>query len=114
MLVKLSSDILDRLDIFVLEIEELEVPKPLLWEYLWCLSIVMSFIGLSAIKGNNLRDMKKYIIGILLFGVLPLIYCLAYYFRDVLEYIRLPEDVDIGDTEIQLWQVCEFNQKKLS
>ena len=27
MLTKLSADILDRLDIFVLEIEELEVPK---------------------------------------------------------------------------------------
>jgi hypothetical protein len=29
MLAKLSADILDRLDIFILEIEELRVPKPL-------------------------------------------------------------------------------------
>jgi hypothetical protein len=29
MLAKLSADILDKLDIFILEIEELRVPKPL-------------------------------------------------------------------------------------
>lgn len=31
MLAKLSADILDKLDIFILEIEELRVPKPLWW-----------------------------------------------------------------------------------
>lgn len=31
MLGKLSADILDKLDIFILEIEELRVPKPLWW-----------------------------------------------------------------------------------
>jgi len=59
MLAKLSADILDRLDIFILEIEELQVPAPLWWEYFWCISILMSFIGLSAAKGNRIKDMKK-------------------------------------------------------
>lgn len=105
MLAKLSSDILDKLDIFVLELEELEVPKPLLWEYIWCVSIILSFIGLSAAKGNRGSDMTKYIIGTIVLGVLPLIYCLVYYFGDVLNYMKLEEGEDIEDTEIQLWRV---------
>lgn len=34
MLAKLSADILDRLDIFILELEELEVPKVVYFTYL--------------------------------------------------------------------------------
>lgn len=105
MLAKLSADILDRLDIFVLEIEELEVPSPLLWEYIWCTSIILSFIALSATKGNRISDMTKYIIGTILLGVLPLVYCFIYYLSDVIEYIKLEEDEDIEDTEIQIWRV---------
>lgn len=105
MVAKLTSDILDRLDIFVLEIEELEVPKPLWWEYTWCLSVLVSFIGLSAAKGNRLKDMKKYVIGIVVLGFLPLIYCLIHYFGDFIDYVTLDEGVTVDETEILLWQV---------
>lgn len=108
MLAKLSADILDRLDIFILEIEELRVPTPLWWEYLWCLSILMSFVGLSAAKGNRIMDMKKYVIGLLVTGLLPVFYCLVYYFSDVLAYFTLDAETDIEDTKIQLWQVSVF------
>lgn len=105
MLAKLSSDILDRLDIFILEIEELQVPAPLWWEYIWCTSILMSFIGLSAAKGNKIKDMKKYIIGIVVTALLPLLYCSIYYLSDILEYINLDEETDIEDTDIFVWRV---------
>lgn len=105
MLAKLSADILDRLDIFILEIEELQVPTPLWWEYFWCSSILMSFIGLSAAKGNRIKDMKKYIIGIVVTAVLPLLYCFMYYFSDVIDYLGLDEETDIEDTDIFVWRV---------
>lgn len=105
MLAKLSADILDRLDIFILEIEELRVPAPLWWEYVWCLSIFLSFVGLSAAKGNRILQMKKYMVGLGIFGILPMIYCLIYYFRDAIDYLTLEEDVDVEDTEIHMWQV---------
>uniref|UniRef100_A0A0K8TRB5 Putative conserved plasma membrane protein n=1 Tax=Tabanus bromius TaxID=304241 RepID=A0A0K8TRB5_TABBR len=104
MLAKLSSDILDRLDIFVLEIEELQIPEPLWWEYIWCLSIFMSFIGLSAARGNRIRDMQKYVIGIGVTGFLPLLYCLIYYSSDVYEYLSADEDTDLEETDIFLWR----------
>ena len=80
MLTKLSPDILDRLDIFVLELEELFVPKvhflydreillvyfqPLFWEWTWLLSTPVTFFGLSATKTANLKAVKQFLIGTL-------------------------------------------------
>lgn len=49
MLGKLSADILDKLDIFILEIEELRVPKPLWWvifaSYITALKINRELLG---------------------------------------------------------------------
>jgi len=99
MLGKLFADILDRLDIFILEIEELQVPQPLWWEYIWCVSLVLSFLGLSAIKKNNIKTLQRYMIGIGVLGFGPILYALVYYASDVWTYLR------IGETEdIHMWQ----------
>ncbi|XP_067013288.1 protein jagunal [Anabrus simplex] len=95
MLAKLSSDILDRLDIFILEIEELQVPEPLWWEYIWCISLLLSFLGLAAVRKNRMKTMKQYMIGIGLFGFGPILYAAIYYFGEAWEYLTEddPEDV---------------------
>lgn len=108
MLAKLASDILDKLDVFILEVEELRVPKPLWWEYIWCVSVVLSFIGLSAIRSNRLVNMKKYIFGVLMFGLAPVLYCMAYYAHDVITYLKLESDVDLEDVDIVVWQVRDY------
>ncbi|XP_071445587.1 protein jagunal isoform X1 [Hetaerina americana] len=87
MLAKLSADILDELDIFILEIEELQVPKPLWWEYAWCVSLPLSFWGLSAARRNRISIMQRYIGGIALFGFLPILYAAIYYFSEVWAYV---------------------------
>jgi len=99
MLAKLSADILDRLNIFVLEIEELQVPQPLWWEYIWCISLFLSFLGLSAIRKNRIKTMKQYMIGILLLGVGPVFYAFIYYFKDVYQYLTTGEKENI-----EIWQ----------
>lgn len=105
MLGKLSADILDKLDIFILEIEELRVPKPLWWEYIWCVSVVLSFIGLSAARSNKVINMQKYMIGVVVFGLLPVIYCIIHYMNDVIGYMHLDEDTELEDAEdIMVWQ----------
>lgn len=50
-------------------------------------------------------DMQKYMGGLVLLGVLPLLYCLIYYFRDSIDYITLEDGVDVEDTDIFMWQV---------
>ncbi|KAK4871632.1 hypothetical protein RN001_015756 [Aquatica leii] len=102
MLAKLSADILDRLDIFVLEIEELSIPQPLWWEYIWCLSLLVSFLGLAAIRRNRVKSMQQYVIGIILFGYLPLLYGIVYYCKDVWLYLT---SKDVAELEhIHWWQ----------
>ncbi|XP_022187021.2 protein jagunal [Nilaparvata lugens] len=99
MLAKLSADILDRLDIFILEIEELQVPKPLWWEYIWCISLLLSFLGLSAVRKNRIKTMKRYMYGIIVFGFGPVLFAAVYYFSEFWQYISEEEPGDIT-----LWQ----------
>ncbi|XP_075984435.1 jagunal [Anticarsia gemmatalis] len=105
MMAKLSADILDKLDIFILEIEELQIPQPLWWEYIWCLSLLLSFLGLSAIKRNNIKQLRRYMYGVVGLGFGPLLYCLLYYCGDVWRYLSMGDDEDdSSEVEIELWQ----------
>ncbi|CAG0891393.1 unnamed protein product [Cyprideis torosa] len=98
MLCKLSADILDRLDIFILEIEELYIPKPLFWEYAWLVSFSVTCLGLSAAQRNRVRPMKMFRIAILVLGLGPILFAMGYYFNDVWAYIRHGER-----QKIQIW-----------
>ncbi|XP_017769778.1 PREDICTED: protein jagunal [Nicrophorus vespilloides] len=105
MLAKLSADILDKFDIFILEIEELRIPQPLRWEYFWCISLLFSFSGLAAIRKNRIKSMNYYIFGLVAFGFLPLLYAVIYYFGDVWTYLTSdPEEDEEALSEVQMWQ----------
>lgn len=70
------------------------------------MSVVLTFIGLSAARSNKVLNMQKYMAGVVLFGLFPVFYCIVHYMSDVLEYIRLDEDTDLEDAEnIIVWQV---------
>jgi hypothetical protein len=86
MLLKLTPVFLDKLDIFVLEIEELRIPKPMFWEYWWCFSIVVTFVGLSAIRKNNSQTMQFYLGGITANAIVPVLFAMYYYSADVYKY----------------------------
>lgn len=104
MMAKLSADVLDKLDIFILEVEELQIPPPLWWEYIWCLSLLLSFLGLSAIKRNNIRHLRQYVYGIVALGFCPLLYCVLYYCGDVWRYLSHDDEDDSSEVDIELWQ----------
>lgn len=109
MLAKLSADILDKLDIFILEIEELRIPQPLWWEYIWCVSLLFSFLGLAAARKNRIKPMRNYIIGLVVFGYLPLIYAIVYYFGDVWVYLTYDEEEDANELdEVHMWQGMSY------
>lgn len=76
--------------------------QPLWWEYIWCTSLLLSFLALSAIKRNRLKTLQKYMISILVLGLGPLIYAIVYYFKDVWTYLTVGKSEDI-----HLWQVFE-------
>merc|ERR1712116_55407 len=82
LLAKLSADIFDRLDIFILEIEELEIPKPLVWEYAWCCSLLFVFYGLSSLRKNVIKSMSIFFVGNIVFALMPVIFSLGYHFNE--------------------------------
>ena len=73
MLAKLLPEILDRLDVFVLEVEELFLPKPLLWEWIWLLSCPITYMGWASCKKSNASLMNKFITLLFLVGVTPVL-----------------------------------------
>ncbi|EFX80819.1 hypothetical protein DAPPUDRAFT_303901 [Daphnia pulex] len=99
MLAKLSADIFDRLDIFILEIEELEIPKPLVWEYAWCCSLPFVFYGLSSLRRNVIRSMSVFVMGDVVFALLPVFFSLAYYLGDFWQYVS-----SRSSDGLMLWQ----------
>jgi hypothetical protein len=74
--------------------------QPLWWEYAWCVSLALSFWGLAAARRNRISTMQRYMAGIGLFGVGPLLYGAIYYFGEAWTYITT------GDKEkLFVWQV---------
>ncbi|MCL4138497.1 UNVERIFIED_CONTAM: hypothetical protein GTU68_020583, partial [Idotea baltica] len=99
MIAKLVPDILDRLDIFVLEIEELEVPQPLKWEYVWLAGTLGCFLGLIAVRKNRVMLLQIYFGFINMFSTVPILFALMLYFSDFWEFCTEPDPKDI-----QVWQ----------
>jgi len=99
MVVKLVPDILDRLDIFILEIEELEVPAPLKWEYVWLAGSAASLLGLSAIRKNRVVLLQMYFAFVNLLSTVPILLAIMIYFGDFFEFITEDEPGDI-----EMWQ----------
>jgi hypothetical protein len=83
----------------VLELEELEVPKPLKWEFWYCLSLPVTFFGLSAIRKNNIQAMQVYLGGTIANAVVPVLLGMFIYFGDVYTYVSTRSLKDI-----QVWQ----------
>jgi hypothetical protein len=97
MLVKLAEDLLDRMDIFILELEELYIPKPRLWEWLWSASVLFTWTGFKAIRKSDVTSMKIYVVMNLLFALCPVIYSMGYYFWDMYEFLSTHSMEDIED-----------------
>lgn len=100
MLIKLLDDILDRLDIFILQLQELYIPKPRLWEWIWAASILSAWTGLKAIRRNNIYSMKVYLTMVSLFSLCPVIFALAYYFNDFWAFVNIHSLTK----EMEVWQ----------
>ncbi|XP_064473022.1 protein jagunal-like [Ornithodoros turicata] len=100
MCAKVAEDVLDRLDIFILELEELYLPKPLLWEWLWLSSIAFALPGLTAIRRNRLNSLRVYSAGTFLLALCPAVGAAIYFFREMYTYVRMGHSAG----NIQLWQ----------
>jgi len=63
-------------------------------------SLALSFWGLAASRRNQVSTMQRYMVGIAVFGILPLLYGAVYYFSEAWAYIST------GNKEkLFVWQV---------
>uniref|UniRef100_A0A2P2I6U9 Protein jagunal-like n=1 Tax=Hirondellea gigas TaxID=1518452 RepID=A0A2P2I6U9_9CRUS len=99
MLTKIMPDILDRLDIFILEVEELEVPPPMKWEFVWLVGSLSSFLGLSAIRKNKTTRMQVYFGLVNLFSTVPVLLASMVNFSDFWRFCT-SDDID----SVAMWQ----------
>ena len=88
MLVKLTSTILDMLDIFWEDLEALYIPPATPWEWVWLSSVLYAIVSFRAIKYNSLIGLKIFMAGITLFGLLPLLYCAYYWLPDFRTFLH--------------------------
>jgi hypothetical protein len=110
---KLCDDILDRLDVFVLELQELYIPKPRLWEYVWCASLLFALVARLAIARNSRNLLKVYVAMLLSFSFVPVVYAIVVYFPDVKQFY-LSRDISLVSEQWRnyptgvLWYVFLF------
>lgn len=115
MLTKLTPEILDKIDVFILEIEELFVPKPYLWEWIWILSVPVTYFGLSACKRSNIIAIRRFMLGSIVLSLMPVLIGMAMHAPQMYAFLfsnehdadaetEEPDQPDEEATEILMWQ----------
>lgn len=83
MLIKLLDNILDKMDIFILALQELYIPKPRLWEFIWTFSFLFAILAKRSMQKNSLNLMKIYVGMLISFSIIPALYSVIINFNDV-------------------------------
>lgn len=65
-----------------------EVPKPMLWQYIWLSSLVPGLAGYLSLARNTLSLLKIYYYGTVLLGVAPSLTTIVLNANDLLDYAR--------------------------
>ncbi len=102
---KLLPEVLDRLDVFVLELEELFVPRAHLWEFLWLLSAPFCLLALSACRRSAVAPITKFAAGTVLLGLLPILIGMGINFADVAAYASSAKKGAAAAEGMATWKV---------
>jgi len=88
-------------------LQKLRLPKVQWWEYTWLLTALPAICGFLALAKNRIFLMQQYIIGIVIFGIVPLLAALYYHLDDLLEYIHVRKAAMLfhGLPVIVLWYI---------
>lgn len=84
MALKLSENILNQFSVTIQELKNMKIPKPYLWEWIWTVSLLFAFIGLSGARKNRATLMQIYVTGTFLFGLFPISWAAIYFLEDVI------------------------------
>ena len=86
-------------------LQRLKLPRAQTWEYVWLFSFMASVMGLVAIRRNKIFLMKHYCLGMITFGVIPILYAFYDLSDDMLAYYdtRKATLLFLGFPVVVLW-----------
>ena len=87
-LLKLSEDVLDRADIFILELQELRIPKPDFWEWLYGISFLANIFAARAMRTNSVPLIRLYQFLTWTFSLGPICVAQIQYFPDFYHFVQ--------------------------
>lgn len=87
MAAKLTSTVLDLLNIFWEPIEELYIPMAKPWEWIWLSSLLFVMLAFRSIKTNNSLQLKIFLLAMVLTCICPLIYCAYLHANDFRTFV---------------------------
>ncbi|KAH9492298.1 hypothetical protein Btru_024614 [Bulinus truncatus] len=88
MVFRLLPGITGALGFTVLSLRRLDLPHPRPWEYAWLVSLVAVVIGWRSIPQNNLFLLKQFILGLVVFGLSPVLFGFFDLRKDIMLYIQ--------------------------
>lgn len=89
MILKLSEDLLDRADIFILELQELRIPKPDIWEWLYAGSVLGLLVAGRSFKTNSAGMIKLFLAIVTCLAVVPLLLGQCKYLPDFIKFMQV-------------------------
>lgn len=88
-------------------LQKLKLPRAQTWEFVWLVSLVASIVALVAVKKNRAFLIQQYIIGIIVFGLLPVFYAIYDLSDDLMNYMDTKKAslLFLGYPMIVLWSM---------
>jgi len=88
-------------------LRELDMPPAQMWEFVWLMTGIASIFGLIALRRNRVFFLQQYFIGIIVFGLGPVLYGTLSMIDDLLEYwdTRKSKITFFGFPAILLWNL---------
>jgi len=85
-----------------------DIPAPKAWEYAWIVSLVAAIFGLKSLPKNDSLVLKQFLIGTVVFGILPVFYGLVELFDDLMLYYQEKKSSlhILGYPAVLVWYLC--------
>lgn len=87
-----------------------EVPKPMLWEYIWLTSIVPAVVGYFSLNKNRLKLLRFYYLGTVVLGLGVVLSTMLFNASDLWDYAKTKQTTNLyyDFPVIVLWYIYLF------
>ena len=105
MLIRLAPGITSLFGFNIMALRRWDLPHPRPWEYAWLFSLVSAVIGWRSTPQNHSFLLKQYMLGTVVFGIVPVVFGIVDLRNDMLAYFseRKYTYVMFGMPAVVLW-----------